>query len=538
MGDIATPLASLNCKIEQGVDTLKSFIYLTNEYGIPSISYIDDFINNFGHDIVTGQFRYSNMDGFWETVKKDCEKNKVQYKEVYGSLFYELVPKYLQVVTKGWSEEEKKDLISSEKDKLDLLKDFISNFDKYISEGLDMQEVYLENTPELIKKDENGEEYIEIHHTRGIVDAHGRLYRNKVVVLKDSKLRELGDPNVYNQTSAQSSNERKGKVNELTLLEDVEFQSPSGAAVFVEGRASNGWDRRRGWVNSRGQEINYYRVKRYSENIQVQNVEPANAEPIKAVQNKISVEPVKLVENTVKNIDDTIKNTKTKDKYIISEAGGLSSRIYIENTPDLIKTDENGNKYIQLHCTKGGRYSYARLYSNGYMMLLKGSAVRYPSLTYDNINKRNEVIRIYNNYVENYLLKENVLFKSSAIATSLVLGISECVWNCWLNDNNDSIRVYKDPIQSTMSAYKTPASAKIPRYGLKAQYSSKGSQSLLGRELKLDGKPFGLIIGDTQAKIDGKAYDLSIYIYKNKIDINRLRIFVAPFLAAYELAED
>ena len=162
MGDIATPLASLNCKLEQGVDNLKSFIYLTNEYGVPSASYLDDFVQNFGHDIVTGQFRYSKLDGFWETVKKDCEKNKVQYKEVYGSLFYELVPKYLQVVTKGWSEEEKKDLISSENDRLDLLKDFISNFDKYVSEGLDMQEVYLENTPELIKKDENGEEYIDL----------------------------------------------------------------------------------------------------------------------------------------------------------------------------------------------------------------------------------------------------------------------------------------------------------------------------------------------------------------------------------------
>ena len=191
MGDIATPLTSLNCKIEQGVDTLKSFIYLTNEYGVPSVSYIDDFISNFGHDIVTGQFRYSNMDGFWETVKKDCEKNKVQYKEVYGSLFYELVPKYLQVVTKGWSEEEKKDLISSEKDKLDLLNDLISNFDKYISEGLDMQEVYLENTPELIKKDENGEEYIEIHinwHNRRSL-AH--LYRDRVLLLKGSYIHEL-----------------------------------------------------------------------------------------------------------------------------------------------------------------------------------------------------------------------------------------------------------------------------------------------------------------------------------------------------------
>lgn len=530
MGDISTPLASLNCKIEQGVDTLKSFIYLTNEYGVPSVSYIDDFINNFGHDIVTGQFRYSKLDGFWETVKDDCEKNKVQYKEVYGSLFYELVTKYLQVVTKGWSEEEKKDLISSENDRLDLLKDFISNFDKYISEGLDMQEVYLENTPELIKKDENGDEYIEIHHTRGIVDAHGRLYRNKVVVLKDSKLRELGDPNIYNQTSAQSLNERKGKVNELTLLEDVEFQSPSGAAVFVEGRASNGWDRRRGWVNSRGQEINYYRVKRYSENIQVQNVDPDNVEPIKVVQNEISVEPVKLVENTVKKIDDTVKV-----EY------GASIRVYLDNSKRLVMTDaDTGVKYVHVHTTLQGNKAFGRFYENGYLLLLKGSICREPYGTVLKDETGDRLVDLYNKYTTNGVLNRNIYFKSFALASYFVMGtFTDNGWNLWLNDNNDSIRVYKDPLKTPITAYKTPVtSAKIPRYKLKAQYSSKGSQSLMGRELKLDGKPFGLIIGDTQAKIDGKAYDLSIYIYKNKIDINRLRIFVAPFLDAYELEED
>lgn len=535
MGDISTPLASLNCKIEQGIDTLKSFIYLTNEYGVPSVSYIDDFISNFGHDIVTGQFRYSKLDGFWETVKDDCEKNKVQYKEVYGSLFYELVPKYLQVVTKGWSEEEKKDLISSEKDKLDLLKDFISNFDKYILEGLDMQEVYLENTPELIKKDENGEEYIDVHinwHNRRSL-AH--LYRDRVLLLKGSYIHELSPRVMTERWGQKLLVDREKHTDGKYTTVDLEFKSPSGAGNYVIGHEVNGYN---WWKNDYEHDINKYRYKK-DRSLTVPSIEAVKAEPIKVVQNKISVEPVKPVENTEKNAGDTVKTTKNKDKYVTSEAGGLSNRIYIENTPDLIQTDENGNKYILLHCTKEKRKSYARLYSNGYMMLLRGSAVRYPSLTYDNINKRNEVIKIYNNYVELGLLKENILFKSSAIATSLVLGISECVWNCWLNSNNDSIRVYREPLKNPISTYKNPVtSSKIPRYRLKAQYCSNGSQSLLGRELRLDGKFFGLIIGDTQAKIDGKAYDLSIYIYKNKIDISRLSIFVAPFLAAYELVED
>lgn len=520
MGDIATPLTSLNCKIEQGVDTLKSFIYLTNEYGVPSVSYIDDFISNFGHDIVTGQFRYSNMDGFWDTVKKDCEKNKVQYKEVYGSLFYELVPKYLQVVTKGWSEEEKKDLISSEKDKLDLLKDFISNFDKYISEGLDMQEVYLENTPELIKKDENGEEYIDIHLYWHYYNSYARMYRNKITLLKGSHVHELS-PRVSTEVWGQKMlhNRVKQTDGDVTTM-DIVFASPSGASNYVCGRETNGWE---WWKNENGSIIASYRTR----------VTPVT--PQKPVVN--TVETVQVNKNLLVDSNIVKNRANTEAKYATSEIG-VASKVYIENTPDLIKVDEDGNKYIQLHCFKRGRTSHARLYSTGYMMLLKGSEVSSPPIGVDNMNQTVELERIYRDYTTNGELKTNILFRSSRIATSLVVGTFDNVWNHWVNDNNKLVRVYKDPIQSTMSAYKTPASAKIPKYRLKAQYSSNGSQSLLGRELRLDGKFFGLIIGDTQAKIDGKAYDLSIYIYKNKIDISRLSIFVAPFLAAYELAED
>lgn len=73
------------------------------------------------------------------------------------------------------------------------------------------------------------------------------------------------------------------------------------------------------------------------------------------------------------------------------------------------------------------------------------------------------------------------------------------------------------------------------KYILKEQYREGKPQSLIGKELMLDYKPLGLITGNTQAKIDNKDCDLSEYIYRNNIDINRLSIFVAPFLAGYEI---
>lgn len=533
MGDISTPLASLNCKLEQGVDTLKSFIYLTNEYGVPSVSYIDDFISNFGHDIVTGQFRYSNMDGFWDTVKKDCEKNKVQYKEVYGSLFYELVPKYLQVVTKGWSEEEKKDLISSEKDKLDLLKDFISNFDKYISEGLDMQEVYLENTPELIKKDENGDEYIDVHIEKHGKFARARLYRTSRMVLLAGSC--VFDSNANGTSVGNRQAQRKIYCKDGVVTEDMKFTSPSGAGSFVLLHSINGWEH---WLNSNGQMIDYYRT-RVNNSLVVQAVPEVKTEPIKVVQNKISVEPVKQVEKPeIAATTEELQNLLLDDGCITCEYGTLTP-VYINNTPYLVRIDDKGRKYVNLHTKIRGQITRARLYENGWIMLLQNNFIREPfgsALLYSYGIRLQEM---YKKYTSDGRLKCNIMFKSNAFASSLVTGTSDNGWNIWLNDNNDSIRVYREPLKNPISTYKNPVtSSKIPRYRLKAQYSSNGSQSLLGRELRLDGKFFGLIIGDTQAKIDGKAYDLSIYIYKNKIDISRLRIFVAPFLAAYELAED
>lgn len=523
MGDIATPLASLNCKLEQGVDTLKSFIYLTNEYGVPSASYINDFIQNFGHDIVTGQFRYSKLDGFWETVKTDCEKNKVQYKEVYGSLFYELVPKYLQVVTKGWSEEEKKDLISSESDRLDLLKDFISNFDKYISEGLDMQEVYLENTPELIKKDENGEEYIDIHSKKSYDGkfAWGRLYRHKVVVAKGSNVRELGNKIIYKDSAQRAENRRIDTVENNMTVKDVEFNSVSSAAEFVEGRAKNGWNY---WETNDWNSIEFYR-----------NRWANNEHNIQTVQTVKTVEPVKNV-GIIKEVTTGESQNLSDDGCITCEYGTLTPA-YINNTPHLVRTDDKGRKYVNLHTKVRGQITRARLYENGWIMLLQNSFIREPFGNLLLYYYGAQLKEMYEKYASTGRLKCDVMCISNAFASSFVAGTSENGWNLWLNDNNDSIRVYKEPLKSPMSTYKTPASVKFPKYRLKAQYSSKGSQSLIGRELVLDGKPFGIIIGDTRAKIDGKAYDLSTYIHLHKIDINRLNIFIASFLDAYELEE-
>lgn len=76
---------------------------------------------------------------------------------------------------------------------------------------------------------------------------------------------------------------------------------------------------------------------------------------------------------------------------------------------------------------------------------------------------------------------------------------------------------------------------KYPKYILKEQYRTGKPQSLIGRELRLNGKYFATISGDTKIQVNGTQYDISESIAKNNININDLTIFVAPFLEGYEI---
>lgn len=124
-------------KLNQGstFENLKHFIYLTNEYGVPSDEFIDAFIEQFGKIILNGNFTITQnqckqLDELWEAIVKDCIHNNVEYKENYSSLFYiALNTKAIAKIKEDWEQSEWDQL--DEQDKLELLKQFIIDFDKY-----------------------------------------------------------------------------------------------------------------------------------------------------------------------------------------------------------------------------------------------------------------------------------------------------------------------------------------------------------------------------------------------------------------------
>jgi hypothetical protein len=126
--------------IKQGSTTnnLKHFIWLTNEYGVPSPGNVDLFIENFGEIILNGNFervKFSEIDSFWNTLTTLQEGANTNFTNTYNSLFYrilvtEAIPKLQEELGKDiWNK-------LPEADRLKELKRIILEFNKYISEGM------------------------------------------------------------------------------------------------------------------------------------------------------------------------------------------------------------------------------------------------------------------------------------------------------------------------------------------------------------------------------------------------------------------
>lgn len=133
-------------KLSQGstFDNLKHFIYLTNEYGVPSSEFVDAFIDQFGKVILIGNFTIEEyhckiLDELWKDIVKDCTNNNVEYKENYSSLFYTVLStKALAKIKEGYEQSEWNKL--EEQKKLNLLRQFILDFDNHIQDGIDENE--------------------------------------------------------------------------------------------------------------------------------------------------------------------------------------------------------------------------------------------------------------------------------------------------------------------------------------------------------------------------------------------------------------
>lgn len=264
-------------KLNQGstFENLKHFIYLTNEYGVPSDEFVEAFIDQFGKIILNGNFtltqnQIKQLDELWNDIVKDCINNNVEYKENYSSLFYTVLSaKALAKIKEGWEQPEWNQL--NEQDKLDLLRTFITDFDKYIQDGIDMTDyLYFENTHDLIEKDKNGEEYIKIHINeadRGLCTA--RLYRDSTTIIEIGSYiggitqTAIDRPSLYSRIIAA----RNGKVHDNVVTSEIVCKTPSGAGQVYRGFTCNGWV---SWYNERGELIDTYREKSVVSNFYVE----------------------------------------------------------------------------------------------------------------------------------------------------------------------------------------------------------------------------------------------------------------------------
>lgn len=133
-------------KLSQGstFENLEHFIYITNEYGVPSSEFVDAFIDQFGKIILNGNFTLTQieikqLDNLWLDIVKDCEYNNIEYKENYSNLFYiSLCQKALLKIKEGYEQSDWNKL--EETKKLELLKQFIVNFEQYKDEFNEAEE--------------------------------------------------------------------------------------------------------------------------------------------------------------------------------------------------------------------------------------------------------------------------------------------------------------------------------------------------------------------------------------------------------------
>ena len=113
------------------------------------------------------------------------------------------------------------------------------------------------NNYEKINKPENRKNSIfdgEIFYLKSYeFSGQGKYDGEKFTLLKGAKL----NPSIKDyieETVTKRREEHKSKIRNLVTVEDIIFNSPSGAASFILGRSVNGKEE---WKNKKGQSINY-----------------------------------------------------------------------------------------------------------------------------------------------------------------------------------------------------------------------------------------------------------------------------------------
>lgn len=286
----------LNITAPTTIDKIKWNMFLTNEYGKPSMEWLDNFIDNFSGSLINGNFIITEnhkeaFDKLWSAIEEDLnERNLTNLAHNnYGWYFYRQLS--TDCNNKIKSKEELKDYIDRYYEELHqhLLKEENSNKEEKQSglikttvvntEVVDTRtketksnkeiinnKLYFENTPELIKYEEDGTEYIECNLICKDIKYNIILYRNgKCKVLAGAFLQDLKYS--ANESITKNRNKHYNNIIGKTLINDIIFNTPSAAASFCVGHDMNGYTMIK---NNKMQSIDIYRtqikteIKRYN----------------------------------------------------------------------------------------------------------------------------------------------------------------------------------------------------------------------------------------------------------------------------------
>lgn len=214
--------------------------------------------------------------------------------------------------------------------------------------------------------------------------------------------------------------------------------------------------------------------------------------------------------------------------------------IYLENTPDLIKTDENNNEYIDIKRHVCGKNILGRLYRDK-VVVIKGSDILSIRTSVDEILVR-KIEKFRQGNIEkvddgNYKLLKDMTFKTPSCAMQFAYGANENGWRCWVNMRGIAIDTYRyKHMESSTKPLHSQEEHK--KYKLKEEFSSRGDESvyLIGCKIDFDNDIVGIIVSDTEMRIDNNTADIGEYIDKNNIDINLVTIGAYWFTEVYEEA--
>ncbi len=464
-------------KLSQGntLENLKHFIYITNEYGKPSSEFIDSFIDNFGKIILNGNFSFSNrysfneLDDLWKEIEQDCKDNQTDCIYNYGSLFYYIIGnKAINILKTTIGEQEWNS--ETEANKLIYLKTFIEDFDKYVTEGVDMQDIYLENIPDLIKIDSNNEEYIDINY-RGTT---GRLYRNKVVV------------------------------------EDKTFKSPSSAASFTYGTHLNGWTT---WKNSRGSIIDIYRYKKdtseaVSKEQQVQVVEKETVTPKKLTRDE---QAAQVRAKMLASVHDVVKPVQVQQITAEPLVPKSVVQYIMSNIHDYIKE----RAIVEITGYNNESQYFHWDYHTGELKYIPNS--EHSALSDKEQDKLAECLNTCNsNGTIQDIIKTNAQLDTDGVKTTA-------------NPTVNFIEVDKDDLYKSLPVEEPQPAVK--HYKLKEEFNEKMLNCTITYNNNMIGK---IISDSAIISTDNTVIDIGEYISSHNIDPKLVKIGIWKFYSLYE----